>query len=93
MKVIENIEFENILEQMEKESFQAENDMWSGQVVALEDVERILRGEMGDMRNGRIVKSDCQRCPYGSCSCLNIGFQKDADNIVREVVACNEDWI
>lgn len=49
--------------------------------------------QMGEMRNGKIVKSDCQRCPYGNCGCANIGFITDADNVIREVTAYDMDWI
>lgn len=49
--------------------------------------------EFGDMRDGKIVKSECQRCSYQCCECYNMGFQKDARNIVKPVVASDELWI
>jgi hypothetical protein len=49
--------------------------------------------EFGDMRNGHIVKTNCQRCAYGGCECYNIGYQKGARNIVKDVTAQDELWI
>lgn len=40
--------------------------------------------EMGDMRDGKIVKTECARCGYRSAfsGCHDIGFQKDARNVI-----------
>ena len=49
--------------------------------------------EFGQMWDGEIVEHPCQKCPWRCCDCKDIGFHKDMDNIVQEVVAMNESWI
>lgn len=40
--------------------------------------------EIGDRWDGRIVETDCQRCAYYACDCHNIGYNKEARNVVVE---------
>ena len=40
--------------------------------------------EIGDRWDGRIVKTDCHRCAYYACDCHDIGYQKDARNVIVE---------
>ncbi len=40
--------------------------------------------EIGDGWDGRIVQTDCQRCPYYACDCHDIGYNKEARNVVVE---------
>lgn len=49
--------------------------------------------KFGDMWDGKKVERPCQRCPWSVCECYNIGFQKDMDNIVREVKVIDLSWI
>lgn len=41
--------------------------------------------KMGDMRDGKKVERPCQRCPWESCSCVNIGYMPDMENIVQAI--------
>lgn len=43
--------------------------------------------EIGNMWDGEIVKTECQRCAYKACSrdeCIRIGFREDSRNIIKE---------
>jgi len=40
--------------------------------------------EFGQMWDGRIVERECDRCAYRACDCHDIGFQKDARNVIVE---------
>lgn len=49
--------------------------------------------QFGQLWDGKIVTSHCQRCPWGACDCYDIGYQKDLDNVIREIKADNILWI
>lgn len=49
--------------------------------------------QIGEMRDGKIIETDCQRCAFRVCDCFNIGFMKNALNIIREIKAPDELWI
>jgi len=48
---------------------------------------------IGDKWDGRIITTDCHRCSYYGCGCINIGYKKDAKNIIREIKVPNELWL
>lgn len=41
--------------------------------------------KVGQMWDGRKVKTDCDRCPYHYCDCHDIGYRRGANNIVHEM--------
>ena len=44
------------------------------------------RIKMGDMWDGRIVKSNCDRCGYRNCPCYDIGLRHDHELMIDVVV-------
>ena len=48
------------------------------------------RLKIGDMWDGRKVKTDCDRCAWRNCDCHDIGYQKDCLNIVHPIKMKNE---
>lgn len=48
------------------------------------------RLKIGDMWDGRKVKTDCDRCAWQNCDCHDIGYQKDCLNIVHPIKMKNE---
>lgn len=51
--------------------------------------------QFGMMRNGKIVTSNCERCPWRNCNCEAIGFQRDEtfEHIVMPMVVTNLEWL
>lgn len=49
--------------------------------------------QIGEIWDGKIIETDCQRCAFRVCDCFNIGFMKNALNIIREIKAPDELWI
>ena len=47
----------------------------------------------GDMWDGKIVETPCQRCPWQSCSCKDIGYHKGFEHIIRAFIAEDELYI
>lgn len=43
--------------------------------------------EVGDLWSGQIIKGDCDRCPYGTCDCHDVGpnFDGNHKNVVHEM--------
>lgn len=48
------------------------------------------RLKIGDMRDGRKVKTDCDRCAWRNCDCHDIGYQEECVNIVHSIEMKNE---
>lgn len=49
--------------------------------------------ELGDKFNGKIIRDNCERCPYEDCNCSSIGYQKGANNVIQEIQSGDEVWI
>ena len=48
------------------------------------------RLKIGDMWDGRKVKTDCDRCAWQNCDCHDIGYHKDHLNIIHPIQMKNE---